>query len=200
MEKCEICGKEWSSVNAAWRKTEHMKSCRAEKEQKDRDDPRINTETAGSQDPKVQTPAEPEMTELERRTIELRTKREPFNARQQHFTCPENDGYQYRVVNDDWAAKPDNLNNMKRRGYEFYEDENGERISQVVGTNDGGTPITGHLMRIPKVIYNEDQQAKQKDVDIVDQQIKSGSVQQQPGDNRYIPSTGINITSDTKPL
>ena len=196
MEKCELCGKEWNSVNASWHKDEHMKVCDAERPSAFQ--PSDEPQPAEPQGPLAQPPAE--LSELERRTIELRSKREPFNAQQQHWTCPENDGYQYRVVNDNWAARPDNINRLKRRGYEFYEDKDGNRSSQVVGTNDGGTPITGHLMRIPKVIYDEDQKAKQKDVDRVDEQIKRGTMQQAQGDNRYVPSTGINITSDTKPL
>jgi hypothetical protein len=96
-------------------------------------------------------------------------------------------------------VRPDNIERAKRAGYEFVRSDNEKEKPQIVGTNDNGTPIRGFLMRIPKEIFDEDQAAKQKEVDKVDEQIRKGSFQQGAGDNRYIPSTGIKIQSNYQP-
>lgn len=137
---------------------------------------------------------------LEEKIARLRKERTPIGAPECKWSCPKNDGYQYRVFNDDWVAKPGNIQAALAAGYEFVESTKEKEKPKIVGTNDNGTPIRGFLMRIPKVLYDEDQKAKQKIVDRIDEQIKAGSLQQGAGDNRYIPAAGIKISSDNRPL
>ncbi len=136
---------------------------------------------------------------LAEKVARLRQSRIPIGVPEKKWACPEGDGYQYRVFNDNWMTRPDNIQRALRAGYEFVNSDEDKQRPQTVGTNDNGTPIRGFLMRIPKEIYEEDQKAKQKEVDKVDEQIRTGSFQQGAGDNRYIPTTGINIQSNTQP-
>ena len=136
---------------------------------------------------------------LKEKVARLRKTRVPIGVPEKKWSCPVNDGYHYRVFNDGWMARPGNIQRAKAAGYEFVTSDNEKEKPQIVGTNDNGTPITGYLMRIPKEIYDEDQAAKQKAVDRVDEQIRAGSFQQGAGDHRYIPTTGIKIQSDHRP-
>ncbi len=133
---------------------------------------------------------------LEEKVTRLRKGRVPIGVPEKKWSCPVNDGYHYRVFNDNWMTRPGNIQKAKAAGYEFVDSEEERQKPQIVGTNDNGTPITGYLMRIPQEIFDEDQKAKQKDVDRIDEQIKKGSLQQGADDKRYIPTTGIKISSD----
>ena len=119
-----------------------------------------------------------------------RKERIPFGAPQRKWNTPEDDGFHYHVFNDNWSKEPDRIQRAERAGYVKVEDVE----STTVGTNEDKSPIKGILMRIPEDIFEEDQKLKQKEVDRVDQAIKSGTLEQQPGDKRYIPD-GIKIWS-----
>jgi hypothetical protein len=136
---------------------------------------------------------------LAQKVERLRKSRVPIGVPEKKWSCPVNDGYQYRVFNENWMTRPGNIQKAQAAGYEFVQSDSDKEKPQIVGTNDNGTPITGYLMRIPKEIYDEDQRAKQKEVDRVDKQIREGSLAQGAGEKRYIPSTGIKITSDNRP-
>ena len=128
----------------------------------------------------------------------LRKGRKPIGSPEKKWNCPENDGYHYRVFNDDWITRPGNIQNALAAGYEFVESDEEKQKPKIIGTNDNGTPIKGYLMRIPQEIFDEDQKEKQKVVDKIDHQIKTGSFQQGANDGRYIPPTGIKIMSDNR--
>lgn len=136
---------------------------------------------------------------LTEKVARLRKERVPIGMPEKKWSCPLDDGYHYRVFNDNWMSRPANIQKAKAAGYEFVTSDNDKEKPQIVGTNDNGTPIKGFLMRIPKEIFDEDQSAKQKPVDAVDEQIRKGSFQQGAGDNRYIPTTGIKIESNHRP-
>ena len=122
-----------------------------------------------------------------------RKERVPFGVPQKRLPdVSSNDGFQYRVVNDNWAKDPGRVQRAMRGGYEKVEGYD----PMPVGVNDDGSPIKGVLLRIPKEWYEEDQKTKQKVVDKVDEAIKTGKLESQPGDNRYIPQ-GIRIHSNT---
>lgn len=130
-------------------------------------------------------------------TVQERIEKDrvPFGTPQRLFSCPENDGFHYRVFNDQWAKEPGRIQRAKKAGYEIVKDTG----SYPVGTNDDGSPIKGILMRIPQEMYDSDQAVKQLEVDKVDEQIKSGTLEQNQNDNRYSPA-GIRITeSHTEP-
>ncbi len=139
----------------------------------------------------------PENETIEQKIKRIRSGRVPMGLPDRKWNCPENDGYQYRVFNDNWMAKPGNIQAAQAAGYELVHSQDEKQKEKVVGTNDNGTAITGFLMRIPKVIFDEDQAAKQKINDRIDQQIRAGKFQEGRGDGRYIPAGGIKISSDT---
>jgi hypothetical protein len=70
------------------------------------------------------------------------------------------------------------------------------RISRVVGTREGGQPVTAYLMAKPKEDYEADQRDKMKLVSDREDAMRQGiDSQGRPGvGGRYIPSTGIKIT------
>lgn len=143
-------------------------------------------------------------TDMENETVHqkadrIRRSRKPFGAPEKKWSCPMDDGYFYRVFNDNWSTRPGNIQRALDAGYEFVHSEKDREKPQVVGTNDNGTPITGHLMRIPQEVFEEDQREKQKVVDRVDDQIRKGSLQSGTNDGRYVPSGGIKITDNHRP-
>jgi len=125
-----------------------------------------------------------------------RKERIPFGKQQQRFRTPEKDGFVYRVFNDNWRKDPERIKNALAAGYEFI---NGEQSGKTAGTNEDGSVIKGILMRIPKEFYEEDQAAKQKEIDKVDQQINRGKFTEKAGDNRYSPGGGIKIETKLTP-
>lgn len=131
------------------------------------------------------------------KTTTQRKERIPFGARTKRFNAPENDGFMYRVFNDNWRLEPGRIQRALAAGYEFIPEDN--QSGRSVGTNDDGSEIKGVLMRIPKEIYDEDQKVKQKEIDKVDEQIHRGKFMEKPGDNRYIPASGIKIESKFTP-
>lgn len=118
-----------------------------------------------------------------------RKERIPFGMPQRKFNCPENDGFHYRIFNDGWASDPGRIQRAQLAGYEIVE--GAEQIP--VGSNENGSAIKGILMRIPKELFDQDQKAKQKAVDRVDEAIKGGTLEQGKNDRRY-SRDGIHIT------
>ena len=98
-------------------------------------------------------------------------KRVPFGTPERRFNPPEDDGFVYRVFNDNWRHKPGRIERARKAGYELV---NHGRSGESVGTNEDGSEINGVLMRIPKEFYDEDQGLKQRQVDRVDEQIHRG--------------------------
>lgn len=125
-----------------------------------------------------------------------RAKRVPFGVPQRKLKPPEDGSvkYHYRYFNDNWAKEPGRVLRAQQAGYEIVDNQ--EKVP--VGTNDDGSSIKGVLMRIPQEMYEEDQRLKQTEVDKVDQAIKGGSFEAQPGDRRYTPE-GIKMWSSNKP-
>ena len=126
-------------------------------------------------------------------TTTARKERIPFGTPLRTFDIPEDDGYQYRVFNDNWRKEPGRIQRAKNAGYEIVPDKD----PYNVGTNEDGSVIKGILMRLPKELYDEDQAVKQKEVDKVDEAIMKGTLEAKPGDKRYIPD-GIKISSDNR--
>lgn len=132
-----------------------------------------------------------------------RSKRVPLGVPRMKMNAPQRPGYVRRWVNDDVGR----LDAAQQGGYEFVTGEStseggatdgmGTKISRVVGSRDNGQPITAYLMEIKQEWYDEDQQAKNRKIDENEAAIKVGSDSQgKPGvDGRYIPESGISITS-----
>ncbi len=124
-----------------------------------------------------------------------RRERIPFGVPRKKLHAPEDDGYHYRVFNDNWHS-PGMQGRIQRAldaGYDKVE--SWEPIT--VGSNEDGSAIKGILMRIPEEWYNEDQALKQKEVDKTDDQIMAGTIEAKAGDERYTPA-GIRIHSDNR--
>ena len=118
-----------------------------------------------------------------------RTERVPFGVPVKRFNAPDEDGYVYRVFNDNWRKEPGRIQRAKMAGYEMVPHE---RSGEAVGTNEDGSEIQGVLMRIPKELYEEDQAAKQREIDKVDEQIMGGTLTQV--EKKYNPDGGIKKT------
>ena len=120
-----------------------------------------------------------------------RKERIPFGALKKRLpSVPDNDGFQYRVINDEWSKDPDRVKRAMQGGYEKVEGFD----QMVVGTNEDGSAIKGTLMRIPQEWYDEDQKVKQREVDMVDEEIGRGKLDEKPDDKRYVPD-GIKMWS-----
>jgi hypothetical protein len=117
-----------------------------------------------------------------------RTDRIPFGTPTQRFILPREDQekFHYHVFNDNWRKEPGRIQRARMAGYEVVDHE---RSGETTGTNDDGTEIKGVLMRIPKETYDQDQAAKQQEIDKVDDQISRGKFES--GKNTYMPSGGI---------
>ena len=114
-------------------------------------------------------------------------------------------GYSYRVIHDK-PHDPGRIQRALEGSWEFVDkktdnehlgdpDVSNEdagldtRITHVVGTDAAGQPMVGYLMRIPKDLYKEDQQAKMDEIDKVEESLYQGVDNYgQPGNaGRYIP-------------
>jgi len=173
---CEVCG-EYIDENR--RKVNmHEMSCKKK---------------AAAQEAQEETIVEPEEPTAEPREREKpdRKERIPFGALKKRLpSVPDNDGFQYRVINDNWSKDPDRVKRAMQGGYEKVEGYD----QMVVGTNEDGSAIKGTLMRIPQEWYDEDQKVKQREVDMVDEEIGRGKLDEKPDDKRYIPD-GIKMWS-----
>ncbi len=175
MFKCEECEKEFETELALrGHSMQHKRWEKKEGEPTSQDSKEVTTETVI---PKKRLP------------------RVPFGSPKQRLTNPGDPKFMYRVFNDNWTKEPGRIQRAMEAGYEVVEGY--QKIS--VGTNEDGSAIKGVLMQIPKELYEEDQKAKQKEVDKVDQEIRRGQLEAKAGDKRYIPSSGINIETKLTP-
>ncbi len=136
-----------------------------------------------------------------------RCERMPLGTIQQKLTTHDiPKGKKARWVND----VGDRVQAALNGGYDFLNDpkvkvgddvEDGNdnigssHISKSVGTKEDGSAMTAYLMVIDEKLYNQDQAAKQAELDKVDEAIKGGKFMERPGEKRYIPKEGIKIVS-----
>ena len=117
-----------------------------------------------------------------------RSKRVPFGVPTKRFNISKEDReeYHYHIFNDNWRKEPGRIERAKAAGYELVEHE---KSGETAGTNEDGSEIKGVLMRIPMKFYKEDQEAKQAEIDKVDEQIHRGKFK--TGSHTYMPGGGI---------
>jgi hypothetical protein len=108
-----------------------------------------------------------------------REKRTPINGTRNILTIRgQEPGYRYRIVNDDG----DRIQLLQEQGYELVQDASitvGDR--RIANPTKEGSPIQvsvgggqkGFVMRIKDEWYQEDQKAKQKSVDDLDESMKA---------------------------
>lgn len=130
---------------------------------------------------------------------EGRRERVPMGGLKQKLRVMNKDpNYHYHWFND-YGSK---LFDAEQAGYEYVTTDSqpgisqgiGKKVSYRVGSSADGQPMSAYLMRIKREWYEQDQQAKAKNIDAVDAQIHRGKYQEEGDDNRYVPSMGISIS------
>jgi hypothetical protein len=112
--------------------------------------------------------------ELSKRRV---ARRVPISTRNILTIKGQEPGYHYRIVNDE----PGRIEDLSERGYEIVTDKSvtiGDK--RVSNPTQEGSPKKVHVgggkyafvMRIKDEFYKEDQDAKQRQVDEIEQQIK----------------------------
>lgn len=140
------------------------------------------------------------------RKREERRTRIPMGIPSLKLALPELTGYVCRWIND----QDDRLERAVNGGYEYVtrtecpqygqaevtpgNSDLGERVSRVVGTDRNSRPMRAFLMKIKQEWYNEDQAAKTRELDRIDQAVAKGQVNAQPGDGRYVKDGDIKLT------
>lgn len=133
-----------------------------------------------------------------------RSTRVPLGVARSKLSVPKRPGYVRRWVNDSEGR----LQMAEQGGYQFATDQElqigapdidnenrdlGARISRVV---DKTTGQKAYLMEIKEDFYREDQAAKVKKVEEVDQRIKKGKLEEVDGG--YVPDRGRGIHIETR--
>ena len=128
-----------------------------------------------------------------------RTRRKPLGTRAK-LEIPEKyieAGYVYRVVND----TPGRLEDFQEAGWEFVkrsdsevDDGSGSNLSFHVGVGADKKPLRAFAMRIKKEWFDEDQAAKQDEVNATDAAIRGGT---EGVPNAYTPGqASATVTND----
>lgn len=126
---------------------------------------------------------------------EGRQARTPLGLQKPKLAREARKGMVGRWVNDTGGR----IAAAREAGYEHVMESMGvdgeeKPVSQTVGTQDNGQPLTAFYMEIPAKFYREDQAEKQKQVDYVDDAIRHGNIEGEVGkEGRYVPSQGINV-------
>lgn len=129
-----------------------------------------------------------------------RRRRAPLGMMQQRLTYSQRPGYVRRWFND----KDNRIHLAQEAGYEFVEEEQDGRavkVSQRVGTHEGGSPMVAYLMEIRQEFYDEDQAYKQAQVDKIDEaimrRIDPENTEAEDRGKFYTPSEGRSMRSET---
>lgn len=106
------------------------------------------------------------------------------------------EGYHLHWINDSAGR----IYEAQQGGYAFVSPEEvgaeGEdKVKKLVGKNEDGSPMFAYLMKIDLDLYEQDQKVLGSVQDQFDKAIKSGSLNEKTGENRYIPKGGISIKS-----
>jgi len=124
-----------------------------------------------------------------------RKKRRPLGVSRLKLEVHDKDpNYVYRFVSD----RDNRVNAAIEGGYEIapgmdvgHDKEGntdpGAGTSKVVDSVDG-KPVVGHLMRIKREWYEEDQAEKEKSLAEKDKAIAGGDIDGNASDHRYIPT------------
>lgn len=119
-----------------------------------------------------------------------RVKRKPFGALEQKLFYPAREGFHRHWFND----HPGRIARAQEAGYEHVKDNDGKVVTRIVGTAEGGGPLSAYLMEIPEEWWQADMAEQQKQVNEKEETMRRGALEQQAGDNRYVPQQGIKIS------
>jgi len=101
--------------------------------------------------------------------------------------APQREGFQRRFVND----LPGRVEDMKERGWDIVM-KDGRPWTVSASQSE---KLIAYLMEIPDEFYIEDDVSKQEKLDETDFAIYRGRLNEEPGDNRYVPrSTPIKMS------
>lgn len=128
--------------------------------------------------------------------------RVPFGNARSKLSAPGRSGFVRRWFNDVSSRIKEALS----AGWEFVDDPEhigdgpetrdsglGAAVSQVVGVDRQGIPMSAYLMEIRQDWYYEDQDKKIQETKATDIAIARGMVGPSAGDGGYVPPNGINI-------
>ena len=129
-----------------------------------------------------------------------RKERVPLGGKRLKMTAPDRKGYHRHWFNDVGTR----LSDAQAAGYTFVHDEatldetEGNEVStrkrQAVGTQENDQPMYAYLMEIPERFYQEDQAAKQAEIDETEAAMKRGLTPgQEQQAHQYVPAEGISI-------
>lgn len=107
-----------------------------------------------------------------------RAERIPLGSHRQKLVSDTRPGFIRRWINDKGAriqyAFQGGWNFVSRNKSTANTTDQGDAVSQIVGTKEGGGSMTAYLMEISREWYDADQAAKQKRVDEAESQINRG--------------------------
>lgn len=126
--------------------------------------------------------------------VAVAAKRIPMGKRQPRLSAAARPGYHRHWFND----IRDRLDLAVQAGYAFVKDGKGKNIERSGGYYEGNAFKT-YLMELPMQFRNEDLEARQERSDEIDSKIYDGQYKSEPGDKRYVPSSGISIVSGQGP-
>lgn len=135
----------------------------------------------------MSSPANP----VEASTLPVRPNRKPFGALEQKLAYPAREGFHRHWFNDN----PGRTARALEAGYEFVKGNDGKNVSRIVGTAEGGGPLSAYLMEIPEEWWKADLAEQQKQVNDKEDTMRRGELEMAPGENRYVPKQGIKISN-----
>lgn len=147
-------------------------------------------------------------TESQRQRSEGTTgKRIPLGSATKKMTVNDHadqlEGYVPRWINDDGdrinRAIAGGYSPVLKSGITVGEGDNSDTdmsswVSMSAGTKENGAPMKAFLMKIPRHFYEEDQAAKQRQVDKVDEAINGGQ-QHLQGQGSYVKKVDYKVNS-----
>ena len=112
--------------------------------------------------------------------------------------------YAYRWINDTPGGarmyektKNDDWDLVSQDGGVVKNDATDGAVSIIVGTNPDGSPLRAYLCRKPKTWYDEDQAAKQAELDEQLNQLRRGLTRDGQSQSDYVPA-GNSIREDRR--
>ena len=119
--------------------------------------------------------------QLNTKTLVERPKRVPVTGRSRLTVRNQDPNYKYRIVNANLESDPDRVLDLQERGYEIVpRGQTGgtgdKRVDDASALGSAGQISVGQgtkavVMRIPREWYEQDQKAKQDEVDLTERRV-----------------------------
>lgn len=136
---------------------------------------------------KVNPPVFHEKAEASPSDLPKRPERKPFGSMSLKLAYPVRPGFHRHLFND----IPGRVQRAQEAGYEHVKGGDGKPVCRIVGTAEGGGPLTAFLMEIPEEWYNADMKLEQEQIDAKEEVMRRGKFESP--DQGYVPSQGISI-------